>query len=91
MKQNVIIGATLLSLCFTSKANAETEELHYELTFQGQQVGERVVSVRWLFTDDRDNRIITSWTDFSISVPLQSIPAFQIIILFLSKCHSGNI
>tara|TARA_B110000037_G_scaffold207840_1_gene255247 strand:- start:1744 stop:2529 length:786 start_codon:yes stop_codon:yes gene_type:complete len=76
MKQNVIIGATLLSLCFTSKANAETEELHYELTFQGQQVGERVVSVRWLFTDDRDNRIITSWTDFSISVPLQSF-SFQ--------------
>jgi hypothetical protein len=76
MKIYTILGAIILAICASPNSKAETEELRYELTFQGQPVGERVVSVRWLFTDDRDNRIITSWTDFSISLPLQSF-SFQ--------------
>jgi|GEM_PF-1447849 len=75
MTKNPIIGALFITACFGANANAETEELNYELTFQGQRVGERVVSVRWLATDT-DRRFITSWTDFTLELPLQTF-SFQ--------------
>ena len=57
----------LLLATFAAQAN-EVQELTYQLTANGQPVGERTVTIRYLQEENREVRLLESYTELSLAV-----------------------
>lgn len=63
-----IFLTTLLCFFALNEASAETQELRYTLSANGQEVGHRTLKIRFIQGEYGEKRFIESWTEFQLPI-----------------------